>query len=471
MNILGIKIFLIKMDLSKLQINLNVLPPETITEILLGLNLTDLNNFCQTSQAAMEYCKSDQFWKTKYKHDFQHLPSEVNSPWKEMYKLALLAVPISPISSASDSYAIIDDQSMLYIGGDIGGNIDSISNISPFQQKVRSVSQASSYIGAITDDGKVHFWGDKLKTIFGVRTVQNPTEFKIPGKAIKISCGPLIGLSSAMFAVILEDRSVFLRMYYEPMKPGPYFTKGVTFSGIINITGGDGLKRNIKALDISTNGYALAIVSTSGKLYYLGKNVESDSSVHPDIRKAVGIIYKDGEIVVNPVRIHLPFQRNGVLSESKISEELPELIKQVSLDLTHMGVLSRRGTIYLWGSGEYGQLGGGNKLNISLVDEPLKLTFPVPISFISIRSRTTAAIDKNGKLYIWGEHKMFTDWRKFANLDDTERNYFFRRPTEIKLQNNNTNIRSIFNYVSVGWHHIVTTTDDGYVNVWGSIGY
>ena len=442
------------------QLNLGDLPPETITELLYNIkDLKTLANLCQTDKRIHAICENNMFWKEKYRRYFQHLPSDVNLSWKEMYKLALLTVPISPISSNANSYAIIDDQSMLYIGGNIN-SLTAISNVSPFQQKVRSISQASTYTGAVTDDGKVHFWGEKLGAILA-QDNRIPTEFKIPGKAIKISCGPIVGVSSAMFAVILEDRSVFLRMNYYLVGSGPYSTKEGMFSAKINIMDRDGLKINIKALDISTNGHALAIVSTDGKLYYLGKSVASDAHSYPDTREDIGIIYKDGEIVVNPVHIHLP-----------------ETIKQVSLDHSHLGVLSFKGTIYLWGSNKYGQLGQGKKLGAAeFVDKPLKLTLPAPISFIDCRYFTTSAIDKNGKLYIWGKHKMSTDPSKYTGFEDilVSSEYYlnsgFNRPIEIGLRHNNTAMKNIFNYVSIGWTHVVATTDDGYVNVWGSIGY
>ena len=442
-------IFLFKMEPP---LNLSDLPPETITELLYNIkDLKTLANLCQTDKRIHAICENNMFWKEKYRRYFQHLPSDVNLSWKEMYKLALLTVPISPITVGFVTYTTIDDQNMLYIGR-------TVNNISAFQQKVRSVSQASTYIGIVTDDGKVHFWGEKLQIIFNDPIVRKPTEFKIPGKAIKISCGPKLGVSSAMFAVILEDRSVFLRMYYELMGSGPLSPKWGMFSGKLNITGGDGLKRNIKALDISTNGHALAIVSTGGKLYYLGKSVASDANSYPDPRKDIGIIYKDDEIVVNPVHIHLP-----------------ETIKQVSMDHENICVLSFGGTIYLWGSNDYGQLGKGGKLKmVKFVDKPLKLSFPTPISFITCRYRTTAAIDKNGKLYIWGKHRMSTNPSKYIGFDDIlvssehYRNSGFNRPIEIGLLHNNTNIESIFNYVALANDYAVATTNDGYVNIWRS---
>nr|QBK91079.1 MAG: regulator of chromosome condensation protein [Pithovirus LCPAC202] len=232
-----------------------------------------------------------------------------------------------------------------------------------------------------------------------------------------------------------------------------------------NITiGKDSTTRNIKALDISTNGHALAIVSTDGKLYYLGKRLNVGLVSNSNKPVDIGVIYKDGQIVANPVHIHLP-----------------EAIKQVSLAEHHIGVLSTKGNIYLWGSNRSGQLGQGRKLEMTKdVDSPLKLTFPVPISFLTCNYCATAAIDENGKLYIWGNDtisaklSIATDSSKYANLGDvyTKANLYsdsnFNRPVEIELLHNDNNIESKFSYVAIGGNHVVATTKDGYVNIWSS---
>nr|QBK91078.1 MAG: regulator of chromosome condensation protein [Pithovirus LCPAC202] len=459
-------------------LNLSDLPPETITELLYNIkDLKTLANLCQTNKRIHAICENEMFWKEKYRRHFRHLPSEVNLPWKEQYKLAY-TVPISPISAGYGSHSIIDNENMLYMGGrdsilygfheydeqSSSGNIIKLAKLSPFQQKVRSVSHASSYVGAVTDDGKVYFWGENLGDILGESMVPIPKEFKIPGKAIKISCGPKIGIYSAAFAVILEDRSVFLRMNYFVHSELYHLEMGNLRTMLNIIIGKDDATKNIKALDISINGNSLAIVSTDGKLYYLGKLLNSLGIYNLNNSMDVGVIYKDGQIVVNPVHIYLP-----------------ETIKQVSLADDYIGVLSTKGNIYLWGSNRYGQLGQGRELEMAEnVDGPLKLTFPVPISFLTCNYYATAAIEENGKLYIWGRNtisaksSITTDSYKYANLGDVYinanlyRTSGFNRPIEIGLLHNNTNTESKFNYVAIGGSHIVATTNDGYVNIWSS---
>nr|QBK90888.1 MAG: regulator of chromosome condensation protein [Pithovirus LCPAC201] len=389
-------------------------------------------------------------------------------------------VPNSPISAGVGHYAVIDDQNMLHMGGnyeykrnfDYESDLGKLSKTSVLKRKVRSVSCGNFFTGAVTNDGKVYFWGERLGPFFGDKNpkILEPREFPISGRAIKITCGPKTeGRILATFAVILEDRSVFLRMdYLFPDSTNPYSV-------------GTGIKRkistklNIKALDISTNGYGLAIISTDGKLYYLGKSLFGDG-------EDVGITYKDGQIIINPV--HIP---------------ISEKIKQVSLAFGYIGVISVKGNIYLWGENEYGQLGQGwaPRTEFSereggyademeyFVDRPRKLLFPRNISFISCQDETTSVIDENGELYRWGRNRGFIDPSQYTGLEDiivdnvffemgyenAERNAVIPRPIQIGIELTDTSMENKFNYVAIGMKMVISTTRDGVVNVWNENKY
>ncbi len=389
--------------------------------------------------------------------------------------LKITSVPQSPICAGPGPYAIIDDRNILYTGGgvtDFYWSYDEIKmkyhmkhvhtfdsgDLSPVEQKVRSVSCADDFIGVVTEEGRVYIWGRRLNGIFSndIYRITKPREFKISGRAIKISCGPKTKWEKmrSMFAVILEDRSVFLRMEHR-------FPNIPKVKYVIEIT------LNIKALDISVNGHGLAIVSTDGKLYYLGNSLGMRN------KEDVGIIYKDDQIMINPV--HIP---------------LPETIKQVSLAYDHIGVLSTEGNIYLWGSNFYGQLGQGwdskaRYYEETFVDLPQKLLLTAPVSFITCQDSTTAAIEENGKLYIWGKNGRPINPSKYTGgLENVivDNKYFiksgYRRiieseeiavishPIEIefKLENNNEAIKNKFNYVAINENIIISTTQYGWVN-------
>ncbi len=320
---------------------------------------------------------------------------------------------------------------------------------------MRSVSCGNFFTGAVTEDGRVFFWGEYLKGIFGKNNskIPEPREFKIPGRAIKIVCGPKVkGSINTMFAVILEDRSVFLKMNYisKHFRPWKISTR-----------------LNIKAKDISTNGKSLAIVSTDGKLYYLGENLK----YRP--RKDIGIVLKDDQIVINPV--HIP---------------LPEKIKQVSLGFDHIGVLSTKGKIYLWGSNEFGQLGQGWKEETendirrdiyvnSYIEHPQELWLPAPISFLFCQDKITTVIDENGELYRWGRDMGFiyitqdpnpdeiTSQKLILDFGNIRRIRIIPNPIQIGIELSEGHmIEDRFKYVAIGTDITITTTTDGWVNIW-----
>ncbi len=478
------------MEPPKLQINLNILPPETITEILLVLKLPDLLNFCKTSHTAMEYCESDQFWKAKYKRDFPNLPLTISLSWKEKYKL-IYGVPNSPISAGVASFSVIDDQNMLYTSiknEDHHSDGEILSKTPIFNQKMRSVSTGYYFTGAVTNDGKVYLWGRGLGVFFGDQYLggSKPREFPIPGRAIKITCGPKMDRVDRgdrddfppMFAVILEDRSVFLRM--------AFLFYNLSIRKIISTI------INIKAVDISVNGYGIAIVSTDGKLYYMGNSFGLMK------RADIGITYKnDDQFVMGQAYIFVPESIKQVLLAhdqfviNPVHIPLPESVKQVSLAHDHIGVLSTKGNMYLWGSNFHGQLGQGRTSGPKdygefFVDLPQKLTFPVPISFITCQEETTAVIDKNGKLYIWGKNTSIIDPSEYANhLENIivhqealsvpqeyviyEKGMVIPAPILIAvkhvLSGNNITTKNIFNYVAIGEFVTIATTSDGFVNI------
>ena len=221
-------------------------------------------------------------------------------------------------------------------------------------------------------------------------------------------------------------------------------------------------------MDISTNGEDLAIVSTDGKLYHLGKSMIEGGEMMKAIRR-------DKQIVVNPIHILLP-----------------EPIKQVSVGHRHRSVLSVKGNVYLWGDNRYGQLGQDFKSFAHIhnfASDPRKLSFSVPISFITCQNDTTAAIDENGKLYRWGRNRGFIESCQYVGLKNImfnsseEKDGIISSPIQIGLNvtdsttktpniclnmptMNRTTIQKKFYYVAIGWHVTISTTSDGWVNIW-----
>ena len=205
----------------------------------------------------------------------------------------------------------------------------------------------------------------------------------------------------------------------------------------------------------------------------------------------VGVKVIKNKIVIDPV--HIP---------------LPEPIKQVSHGGTHIGALSIKGGVYLWGSNREGQLGQGFDLEGNIIDksknncahiffhtiyvyQPQKLKFPDPIAFLNCQMDTTSVITTNGKLYMWGYNgnRSILDSciaRKIPGvrlyeitMGKIEQGESLTHPVQIKIgsilsitpSDPDISISNIpekdlsFLYVSVGKYFNITTTDDGMVNL------
>jgi alpha-tubulin suppressor-like RCC1 family protein len=372
---------------------------------------------------------------------------------------------LSSVSAGSEHFAFIDKTGMLYMGGDnsrgqwgIGTtsqhqkNSTAFSNKSPFQKKVLSVSCGEYFTGAVTEDGKVYFWGTGLKDVFqdGIDTYLSPREYTgLGGKAIKIDCGPKELSenidSCSIFAAILENLSVFLWINPEEKISR---RKMPIISTILPI----------KARGISVDNNNLAIVSTDDKLYYLGE------SMKPDIDKLIGIDIIRDEVRINP--IHIP---------------LPELIDQVSLSRTNIGTKSISGNVYLWGSNYYGEVGVGfneeylysdDGISESYVRDPKKFYLPGDEKFkerfskVLSQRETTSVITQDGKLYMWGNN----DYYKFIDRSTLVENKLVDEygtiiiPNPIQLLiSKGTPVRDM----AVGKYRTIILTEDGLVNIIG----
>lgn len=86
-------------------------------------------------------------------------------------------------------------------------------------------------------------------------------------------------------------------------------------------------------------------------------------------------------------------------------------VKSCALGQHHSAMLTEDGHVYTWGRGEYGQLGNGEKENVT---EPARVTFfdalhksGNPVVQISCGGHHTLATMKNGDVYSWGFGTMY----------------------------------------------------------------
>lgn len=126
----------------------------------------------------------------------------------------------------------------------------------------------------------------------------------------------------------------------------------------------------------------------------------------------------------------------------------------------HTAVLTDDGRVYSWGDGRYGQLGNlARKHNMHstphLVD--WLVSFKVTITSLACGQYHTAAISNQGKLFTWGSGK----WGQLGHgvrLDER-----FPRRVEAERQK-----FGLFTKVSCGDRHTAVVNDQGKVITWGS---
>ncbi len=429
------------------KLNLDILPPEVVTQFLLRLSLKDLANYCQTSKAANAYCESDAFWKDKYRYDFGlSLPKNPTKKWINLYKERIGRN--SPISAGGYHYAVIDNKGILYMAGNnseyqLGDGTNNSSRIpirlTSFTEKIISVSCGNHFTIAITEDGKAYKWG----------TFYTPTrEIKVPTliadlenyKTIKVSCG---GMG---WAVILDNGSA-------------YYSISIKFGEkqMVRIAP---LKE--KVIDISVTSCRVGMVTSSGNLYLFGLGFGGFLS-----GKLEGfLISPTGELVsetdnsaIDP--IHFPPEH---VKPGEISKHV--MIKNVSLARYHIMALSVNGDIFSWGINERGRLGLGWKQSLMVYTAPQKITMKSKISYIGTYDNTSYAITIHGKLYVWGsDHYMINRELGLKSsisgqIIGTLGDFIIKSPLEI-------NIGHRVNYVSFGVYFAIATTGDGMVNYMG----
>ena len=130
----------------------------------------------------------------------------------------------------------------------------------------------------------------------------------------------------------------------------------------------------------------------------------------------------------------------------------------VSCGECHMGIITSKGKVYLWGKSQNGCIGDGNdKTHNVLVPYYLKLKNDIKIIGIDLGWKTTALISEDNDLYTFGCATTKTLGHKVINKNYTV-------PTKVKFGNDNIKVKQ----VCLGSHHSGCIDLNGNVWVWGS---
>ncbi|KAJ6141298.1 hypothetical protein N7470_010194 [Penicillium chermesinum] len=144
-------------------------------------------------------------------------------------------------------------------------------------------------------------------------------------------------------------------------------------------------------------------------------------------------------------------------------QDVPPVIKIVA-GAQHVLALTSTGTVFSWGCDEQHQLGrrraSRHHDSHPLVPEPCAL--PTGVSDIGVGLYHSFAVYPNGTVYAWGSNNFGqTGVSMSAGLNDADVAY----PTEVRWLRKNVSVVSIFG----GKDHSMAITDDGRCFIWGRI--
>ena len=121
-------------------------------------------------------------------------------------------------------------------------------------------------------------------------------------------------------------------------------------------------------------------------------------------------------------------------------------IAPIAAGSNHSAAVTKDGDLYMWGSNGGGRLGNGNRTNSYT---PVKIMKNV--AAVSLGDEHSAAVTKDGSLYMWGYNR----YGQLGNGSTTD-SY-----TPIKIMENVT-------AVSLGYYHSAAVTKDGSLYMWGA---
>ena len=126
---------------------------------------------------------------------------------------------------------------------------------------------------------------------------------------------------------------------------------------------------------------------------------------------------------------------------------------QVAAGGSHTAAVTKDGDLYMWGYNNYGQLGvytNVDKNTPVLVNNSTTALPAKSVKYVALGGSHSAAITKDGSLYIWG-------WNNYGQLGDGTTT---DRYTPIKIMDNVAS-------VSLGNSHSAAITKDGSLYMWG----
>ena len=185
--------------------------------------------------------------------------------------------------------------------------------------------------------------------------------------------------------------------------------------------------------------------SSTGEIVQVAAGSSHTAAVTKD-----GDLYMWGNNDYGQLGVYTNVDRNAPVLVNNSTTALPaKSVKYVALGSGHSAAITKDGSLYMWGRNDDGQLGDG-----TTTDRYTPIKIMENVAAVSLGYYHSAAITKDGSLYMWGYNRK----GQLANGSTTNRS------TPVKMMENVA-------AVSLGCWHSAAITKDGSLYMWGYNGY